>query len=82
MTASAQAKKVEDAKTDGAGHSLGPRDQSGPSSPSEGYRRLSVEDGWSYLEMVKIEFQERPDVYYQFLDVMKDFKSQTCVAFH
>ncbi|KAG9041544.1 Transcriptional regulatory protein sin3 [Tulasnella sp. UAMH 9824] len=54
-----------------------PGDQSGASSPSGAYRPLNVKDALSYLEMVKIKFQERPDVYNQFLDIMKDFKSQT-----
>ena len=54
-----------------------PTDQSGSSSPSGSYRPLNVKDALSYLEMVKIKFQERPDVYNQFLDIMKDFKSQT-----
>ncbi|KIO27433.1 hypothetical protein M407DRAFT_55699, partial [Tulasnella calospora MUT 4182] len=38
---------------------------------------LNVKDALSYLEMVKIKFRDRPDVYNQFLDIMKDFKSQT-----
>ncbi|KAG8913799.1 Transcriptional regulatory protein sin3, partial [Tulasnella sp. 408] len=54
-----------------------PEDRSGASSSSEAYRPLNVKDALSYLEMVKIKFQERPDVYNQFLDIMKDFKSQT-----
>ncbi|KAG8940798.1 Transcriptional regulatory protein sin3 [Tulasnella sp. 424] len=53
-----------------------PGDQSGASSPSGAYRPLNVKDALSYLEMIKIKFQERPDVYNQFLDIMKDFKSQ------
>ncbi|KAG8790675.1 Transcriptional regulatory protein sin3 [Ceratobasidium sp. 428] len=37
---------------------------------------LNVKDTLSYLEMVKIEFQDTPDLYNDFLDIMKDFKSQ------
>ncbi|KAG8924574.1 Transcriptional regulatory protein sin3 [Tulasnella sp. 418] len=55
-------------------------DRSGASSPSGGnaalYRPLNVKDALSYLEMVKVKFQDQPDVYNHFLDIMKDFKSQ------
>ena len=44
-----------------------------PSSPE---RPLNVTDALSYLDSVKIQFQDRPDVYNRFLDIMKDFKSQ------
>ncbi|GMM54440.1 transcriptional regulator [Maudiozyma humilis] len=40
------------------------------------YRPLNVKDALSYLEQVKFQFNARPDVYNQFLDIMKDFKSQ------
>jgi len=42
-------------------------------------RPLNVTDALSYLDEVKIQFSERPEVYNQFLDIMKDFKSQTYV---
>lgn len=42
-------------------------------------RPLNVTDALGYLDAVKIQFQEQPDVYNRFLDIMKDFKSQTCV---
>lgn len=39
--------------------------------------RLTLEqDALSYLDQVKVRFVDRPDVYNQFLDIMKDFKSQ------
>jgi paired amphipathic helix protein Sin3a len=41
------------------------------------YRPLNVKDALTYLDQVKVQFQERPDVYNRFLDIMKDFKSQT-----
>ncbi|KAG6868490.1 hypothetical protein C0993_002028 [Termitomyces sp. T159_Od127] len=47
------------------------------SSPPEAGRQLNVTDALSYLDAVKIQFQERPEVYNQFLDIMKDFKSQS-----
>ncbi|RIA87755.1 hypothetical protein C1645_776535 [Glomus cerebriforme] len=38
---------------------------------------LNVKDALSYLDQVKIQFSDNPDVYNRFLDIMKDFKSQT-----
>ncbi|GAB1524165.1 Transcriptional regulatory protein sin3 [Rhizoctonia solani] len=51
-----------------------PADAPAPSSPE--VRPLNVKDALSYLEMVKVKFQDKPDVYNHFLDIMKDFKSQ------
>ena len=36
-----------------------------------------LNDALSYLDQVKVRFQDHPDVYNKFLDIMKDFKSQT-----
>jgi hypothetical protein len=33
----------------------------------------------SYLDQDKVQFHDHPDVYNRFLDIMKDFKSQTWV---
>lgn len=61
-----------------------PRPQTGDSatgptsaqrSPEMG-RPLNVTDALSYLDAVKVQFQEKPEVYNRFLDIMKDFKSQ------
>jgi paired amphipathic helix protein Sin3a len=38
-----------------------------------------VQDALSYLDQVKYQFQDQPDVYNKFLDIMKDFKSQAQV---
>jgi hypothetical protein len=35
------------------------------------------QDALSYLDQVKVQFADQPDVYNKFLDIMKDFKSQT-----
>jgi paired amphipathic helix protein Sin3a len=35
-----------------------------------------LNDALSYLDQVKVQFQDQPEVYNQFLDIMKDFKSQ------
>ena len=36
-------------------------------------------DALSYLDAVKVQFHDKPDVYNHFLDIMKDFKSQMYV---
>ncbi|KAI9346076.1 hypothetical protein DFJ73DRAFT_482536 [Zopfochytrium polystomum] len=55
--------------------------QGSPSSPDmeqQGANRaLNVDDALAYLNHVKIQFQEQPDVYNSFLDIMKEFKSQS-----
>ncbi|UZJ52825.1 hypothetical protein CBS101457_002145 [Exobasidium rhododendri] len=38
---------------------------------------LNVKDALSYLDQVKVQFSDHPDVYNRFLDIMKDFKSQS-----
>ncbi|KAI9806968.1 MAG: Transcriptional regulatory protein sin3 [Piccolia ochrophora] len=35
-----------------------------------------LNDALSYLDQVKVQFVDQPDVYNRFLDIMKDFKSQ------
>lgn len=40
------------------------------------------QDALSYLDQVKVQFADQPDVYNKFLDIMKDFKSQTSVQDH
>ena len=39
-------------------------------------QQLNVTDALSYLDAVKIQFHDRPDLYNVFLDIMKEFKSQ------
>ncbi|ODV79450.1 uncharacterized protein CANTADRAFT_51875 [Suhomyces tanzawaensis NRRL Y-17324] len=46
-------------------------------SVSNVYRPLNVKDALSYLDQVKIQFYNQADVYNNFLDIMKDFKSQS-----
>ena len=38
---------------------------------------LKVEDALTYLDQVKNQFADRPRVYNEFLDIMKEFKSQS-----
>ena len=49
-------------------------DAAGAGQPS--YHRLKVEDALSYLDQVKSKFQNNPEVYNDFLDIMKEFKAQ------
>lgn len=39
-------------------------------------RPLNVTDALSYLDAVKNKFSDQPDVYNQFLDIMKEFKNE------
>ncbi|KAG8193144.1 hypothetical protein JTE90_006975 [Oedothorax gibbosus] len=41
------------------------------------FQRLKVEDALSYLDQVKYKFGSQPQVYNDFLDIMKEFKSQS-----
>ncbi|XP_052399874.1 paired amphipathic helix protein Sin3a [Carassius gibelio] len=58
------------------GHSHPPT----PSASTQGqqqFQRLKVEDALSYLDQVKLQFGNHPQVYNDFLDIMKEFKSQS-----
>ena len=39
-------------------------------------RELKVEDALLYLDQVKMEFGDKPEIYNEFLDIMKSFKAQ------
>lgn len=41
------------------------------------FQKLKVEDALSYLDQVKYKFGNQPQVYNDFLDIMKEFKSQS-----
>lgn len=41
---------------------------------------LNVKDALSYLDQVKVQFSEHPDVYNRFLDIMKDVSALDCPA--
>lgn len=41
---------------------------------------MSQKDALSYLDQVKVQFVDHPDVYNRFLDIMKDFKSGAYVT--
>jgi len=44
---------------------------------SQQFQKLKVEDALSYLDQVKYQFGNQPQVYNDFLDIMKEFKSQS-----
>ncbi|KUI70868.1 Paired amphipathic helix protein pst1 [Cytospora mali] len=54
------------------GHAMAPA----PGGMNQGQQPI-LNDALSYLDQVKVQFSEQPDVYNRFLDIMKDFKSQT-----
>ncbi|TAQ90094.1 hypothetical protein B7494_g1534 [Chlorociboria aeruginascens] len=49
-----------------------------PGAPAlgQGAQQPILNDALSYLDQVKVQFADQPDVYNRFLDIMKDFKSQ------
>jgi paired amphipathic helix protein Sin3a len=53
-----------------------PPPQAGPGTGLGGMRELRVEDALLYLDDVKRAFDDRPEVYNEFLSIMKNFKSQ------
>ncbi|XP_052754275.1 paired amphipathic helix protein Sin3b isoform X2 [Galleria mellonella] len=55
----------------------GGRVSPGAAPPAAQFQRLKVEDALSYLDQVKFKFNTQPQVYNDFLDIMKEFKSQT-----
>ncbi|KAM3069342.1 Transcriptional regulatory protein sin3 [Clarireedia jacksonii] len=48
----------------------------GPAVLAQGGQQPILNDALSYLDQVKVQFADQPDVYNRFLDIMKDFKSQ------
>ena len=46
----------------------------GTGTGSAQFQRLKVEDALSYLDQVKYKFGNQPQVYNDFLDIMKEFK--------
>jgi len=57
----------------GGGNSTPPQGQS--SGGASAAPRLKVEDALSYLDQVKYQYADQPQIYNNFLDIMKEFKS-------
>lgn len=55
----------------------GPTTQQQQQQQNQQFQRLKVEDALSYLDQVKYKFNDQPQVYNDFLDIMKEFKSQS-----
>ena len=53
----------------------GPSPMPAPAQMAHGQQPI-LNDALSYLDQVKVRFNDQPDVYNRFLDIMKDFKSQ------
>jgi paired amphipathic helix protein Sin3a len=73
------ASKADDANTEPIAETM--EDKADESSEDEAEtqateRPLNVRDALIYLDEVKKQFQDRPEVYNRFLDIMKEFKSQ------
>ncbi|KAL8720502.1 MAG: hypothetical protein Q9225_002655 [Loekoesia sp. 1 TL-2023] len=61
----------------GFSHAVNPQQlPNGMAALSQGQQPI-LNDALSYLDQVKVRFVDHPDVYNRFLDIMKDFKSQT-----
>lgn len=63
-----------------AAHDVDRRRMSSSFTLQGAHGQLNVKDALSYLDQVKFQFQDQPDVYNKFLDIMKDFKSQAYVV--
>ncbi|XP_043946674.1 paired amphipathic helix protein Sin3b [Protopterus annectens] len=46
----------------------------------QNFQKLKVEDALSYLDQVKLRFRNEPKTYNEFLEIMKEFKSQSIDA--
>ena len=60
------------ARAGGGGGSTASMSQAGKQT-----RELKVEDALLYLDQVKVEFADKPHVYNEFLEIMKNFKAQS-----
>jgi histone deacetylase complex regulatory component SIN3 len=56
-------------------HPMGQQQMQDPPSGFGAMRELKVEDALNYLDKVKLEFGDRPRIYNEFLEIMKNFKA-------
>lgn len=54
-----------------------PPPPSGPpgQNPQQQQQRMELHDAFAYLDRVKAEFADHPDVYNRFLQIMREFKA-------
>ncbi|XP_031549385.1 paired amphipathic helix protein Sin3a-like isoform X2 [Actinia tenebrosa] len=74
--------QAQQAQNHGQGHQQGQthphvQAQTQGQQQQQQFQRLKVEDALSYLDQVKLQFGNQPQVYNHFLDIMKEFKSQS-----
>lgn len=50
--------------------------QSPPAPPPDNKQQLQIGDAMKYMDRVRDVFMDRPDVYMQFLDIIKSFQAQ------
>ncbi|KAJ0288069.1 hypothetical protein COL940_002211 [Colletotrichum noveboracense] len=62
----------------GAAGGQGQMQQQGQGGIAHGQQPI-LNDALTYLDQVKVQFHDQPDVYNRFLDIMKDFKSQASI---
>ncbi|XP_011295648.1 uncharacterized protein LOC101889781 isoform X2 [Musca domestica] len=80
ISSSSQTMVQQTSAQSGSGGGSGSQISTGPSSaPQPGQPgappRLKVEDALSYLDQVKYQYTDQPQIYNNFLDIMKEFKS-------
>ncbi|PBP19871.1 hypothetical protein BUE80_DR009373 [Diplocarpon rosae] len=68
--------RLQNALPFGAGPIPQGHQSSGAPPIGQGGQQPILNDALSYLDQVKVQFADQPDVYNRFLDIMKDFKSQ------
>ena len=75
--AAAAQQQQQQQQQEGAAASAQPANvQGGAGQPPPQMRELKVEDALLYLDQVKLEFGDRPRIYNEFLEIMKNFKAQ------
>lgn len=52
------------------------REQAAAAAAQQSKQPLQIGDAMSYMDRVREIFADRPDVYMQFLDIMKNFQAQ------
>ncbi|KAH7104880.1 hypothetical protein BKA62DRAFT_690990 [Auriculariales sp. MPI-PUGE-AT-0066] len=67
---------AQSAQSSAPAHSDGAQAPGTPQDEDAPQRQLNVNDALTYLDAVKTQFSDQPDVYNKFLDIMKEFKTE------